>query len=198
MPKLQGCNREGRQKIASVFVFDPTDVQLRGDLRSVAQSAAEAIGLHESDPLSLDAIEEYFRLHYWQQSERWDSKEIMKCFVDPQNLTFQFRTAAERFKLIEDTTRSVFVAWGKEGATLDKQLRSKEFDKDPVFRRNVVRRMQRFIVPVYENIFNQFVGTDIELINENLAVLINPEMYSDQLGFEIDLAGYLSPHNSTI
>lgn len=194
------CNREGRLPVGTVYVFVPIEVKLHGMLKQVAQSGAEAIELFRSDPLSLDAIEQYFQLHYWQNKEGdWDKHDVMECFADPKELTFQFRTAAERFRLIEDQTKSLFVPWGKTGQQIEDQIRSQQFKEAPGFRRSVLRRIQRFIVPVYENVFRQLIDSgEIELINENLAVLVNQSMYCEQVGFVSTRSGHIDIHQTII
>lgn len=187
------CNREGRLPVGTVYVFLPTEVKLRGMLKQVSQSGAEAIELFRSDPLSLDAIEQYFQLHYWQNKDGdWDKQGVMECFADMKELAFQFRTAAERFRLIEDQTKSLFVPWSRTGQKIEAQIRSQQFKEDPRFRRSVLRRIQRFIVPVYENVFRQLAGSgEIELINENLAVLVNQSMYCERTGFASTRSGHI-------
>ena len=194
------CNREGRLPVGTVYVFVPTEIKLHGMLKQVAQSGAEAIELFRSDPLSLEAIEQYFQLHYWQNKDgNWDKHDVMECFAGMKELTFQFRTAAERFCLIEDLTKSLFVPWGKKGQQIEAQIRSQQFKEEPGFRRAVLRRIQRFVVPVYENVFRQLTGCgEIELINENLAVLVNQSMYCERIGFDQNLSGFLDPEKSTI
>jgi CRISPR-associated endonuclease/helicase Cas3 len=186
------CNREGNLKTGIVYVFTPKEVKLRGMLKQVAQSGAEAISLFPSDPLSLPAIEHYFQLHYWQNKDAWDKHQVMDCFADPSEMTFQFRTAAERFRLIEDRTKNLFIPLGDEGHELEKKIRMPKFNEEPGFRKSVLRRIQRFLVPVYEDVFRQLLSsTEIEPLNENLAILVNQSMYSDQIGFDSSLSGHV-------
>lgn len=189
------CNREGKlPNRGKVFLFDPTDVRLRGELKLTAQSGAEVIRQFPDDPLALQAIEEYFRLHYWQNRDLWDGKKVMECFKDLQNLDFQFRTAADRFRMIEDTTRSVFVLWDSVGVEIEKQIQSTEFAENPRFRKLVLRRLQRYVVPVCENDFNKLVKVgEIELFNDQLGILLNQSMYQDDRGFDLTKSGFLDP-----
>ena len=188
------CNREGHLSTGTLHVFDPQDRRLVGYLKSTAQVAAEVMLLHD-DVLSLDAIEHYFRLHYWSKQDQWDEKSIMPMFADPVNLTFQFRTASEQFRFIDDAAQSLFVPWSDKGERLEEEIRSPAFDENIAFRRNVLRRAQRFMVPVYENVFRSMIGTDIELINDNFAVLVNRDLYSDQIGLDITKLGYHEPES---
>jgi len=185
------CNREGKQKSATVWVFEPTDVKLFGYLKSVASLAGEIIPDFD-DLLDPVAVERYFELHYWKQAgdNRWDKNRVMDCFPTPaQKFAFDFRTAAERFRMIEDATKPVFVPYGKEGKKLTEQLRA----DGPS--RPLLRRLQRYTVGVYEQIYNQMVGSDVEELPDGYAVLINRDIYDEQLGLRVDRAGYQDPES---
>lgn len=188
------CNREGIHATGTVYLFEPEGRKLFGYLKSTAQTAAEIMPLHD-DLLSLEAIDHYFRLHYWDKKDKWDEKSIMPMFADPVNLTFQFRTAAEQFRFIENNARNLFVPWSDKGKSLEEQMRSKAFSDNAGFRRNVLRRVQRFVVPVYDNVFNSMIGSDIELLNDNLGILLNSTMYSDRIGLDLDKQGYHEPES---
>jgi CRISPR-associated endonuclease/helicase Cas3 len=185
------CNREGRCESANVWVFEPTDVKLRGYLASVASSAQE-VAPDFKDLLDPAAVASYFELHYWKQAgdNYWDSHRVMDCFPTPaQRFALDFRTAAERFRMIEDATRPVFVPYGMEGQKLTEQLRT----DGPS--RWLLRRLQRYTVGVYEQIYNQMVGSDVEELPDGYAVLINRDIYDEQLGLRVDRLGYQDPES---
>lgn len=107
------CNREGNLNSGQVFLFEPTAVTLRGYLKATADSASELIaGLDRDDMelLSQDIVRSYFGLHFWRHKDRWDAQQVMSCFPAPyQTIHFNFRTASERFRWIDDTSETVFV-----------------------------------------------------------------------------------------
>ena len=86
----------------------------------------------QDDLLAPDAIEAFFRLHYWQQGgddgRGWDQgaerQSIMACFrPDPKVLLHaQFRTAAAAYRLIDDAQTQVLVPYGKRGKKLIRLL----------------------------------------------------------------------------
>ncbi|MEP3478564.1 MAG: CRISPR-associated helicase Cas3' [Fuerstiella sp.] len=198
------CNREGKRPTGDVVVFEPTEIKLRGYLRTVAESAAELIAGQDSDRLDLldlDIVQQYFQLHYRKhrggntsKGDGWDKRDVMGCFPAPMNkMHFNFRTAAERFRWIEDTAETVFVPYG-DGAKLIDRLR--EIDGDPHHAselRELLRRLQRYSVGLYTNVFKSLVGTDIEVLGSGYAVLINPTCYDKNVGFQIDNVGFYEP-----
>ena len=87
-----------------------------------ANCASQVLPMHD-DPLSLEAVEHYFRLYYWEQSTRWDAKNILREFHLNQDRSlpflFGFSKVADRFKLIEHQGKPLIIPWGEKGrATL--------------------------------------------------------------------------------
>ena len=185
------CNREGRRPSGNVFVFEPTDVKLRGYLAQVASTAREVMPDFD-DLLDPAAIERYFELHYWSQGSvhGWDKLNVMGCFPKPlQEFAFDFRTAAERFRMIEDVSRSIFVPCGEAGSGLINQL----YDDGPS--RKLLRRLQRFTVNVFEYMYAELIHAgDVDIsLDGGYAVLTNPDAYDQMLGLRVDRPGFMEP-----
>ncbi|MCA9248065.1 MAG: CRISPR-associated endonuclease Cas3'' [Planctomycetales bacterium] len=188
------CNREGRLDRATVWVFEPTDVTLRGYLKSVASTAAEVLPDFD-DPLDPAAIARYFQLHYWKQAgdDCWDKPGVMRCFPNqPEKMAFDFRTAAERFRMIDDATVSVFVPYGKEGPRLLETLRY----AGPS--RQLLRQLQRYTVGVYQQAYDAMRSADIEELPSGYAILVNADAYDDRLGLRTDRIGFHEPESLVI
>ncbi len=188
------CNREGRLDRADVFVFEPTDCRLRGYLKSVADSAKELLPEFD-DLLNLQAVKRYFEIHYWKHGDRWDAKQVMECFRSPGQQVFQFRTAAERFRMIDDNTRPVFVPYRKKGRKLIEELRTDAAHSNPARLRSLLRRLQRYTVSLYQNVYEEMLGTDIELLHDQYPVLLNESLYDEHLGLRVDRRGFHEPES---
>lgn len=180
------CNREGRMQRGKVFVFD-TDVDPPGDLRLRRQIAAEVAPLHE-DLLGLDAIDRFFRLSYWSRSSDWDRGEVLECFaMSAAGPHFQFRQAAERYRLIPDVQQPVIVPYGRAGRNLVEQLR--RMAEPPG--RGFDRRMQRYVVGLYDRQFKQLCESQVVApYHERFWVLENKAAYDKHLGLGTDAAGF--------
>jgi len=139
------------------------------------------------DPLSLKAVEHYFRLYYWEQSTRWDAKGILREFHLNQDRAFPFlfgfSTVADRFRLIEEQGKPVIVPWGETGRRLCDQLqRSWQIPGC-----GLLRGLQRYTVQVPLRQWEKHVGRTIELIHDQYPVLVSPELhYSDRIGLDLD------------
>jgi len=186
------CNREGRLDHGQLFVFEPENVTLRGYLKTVAETAAELIPIYP-DLLDPEAISHYFRLHYSNHKNQWDAHDVMSCFPDPAMQAFQYRSAAERFEMIPDSGQNIFIPFGVRAIGLEKQIRSRKFADDPAFRRFVLRRAGRHMVSLYSNAYSQLLGTDIELVHDQVPVLINTRLYDPATGLRTDRAGQHEP-----
>lgn len=179
------CNREGRLDRGTVYVFE-TDVDPRGDLRLRRQLGAEVAGLHD-DLLSLEAIEHFFRLTYWSRESEWDRNAVLECFRMSGGPHFQFREAAEKYRLIADAQRPVIVPYGPKGRALVAELRGRSEPPG----RGFDRRAQRFVVGVYEWEF-QHLREELAIAqyHDRFWVLENESGYDKYLGLRTDVAGF--------
>lgn len=181
------CNREGRRPLAAskTYVFEPTEVKLHGLLAETARRAREVIDLGIfPDLLAPPAIEKYFRLYYWTQqaASGWDGPKVMEQFKALGSPEYQ--TAAERFKLIEETGNSVTIPWG-EGEKLVDELRP-DF-VEPSKLRKLRRQLQRYQVPVFDRQFDELRQAGrLTMMHEEWAVLEGARGYDERLGLRLD------------
>ena len=111
------CNREGRAEMGDVFVFKPSDEEGHKPPPEVGQFADAARGVmqtHLDDPMSLDAINDYFRKLYWfiKGDDALDAKDILRLLRERgRSLDFPFETIAGEFRLIETAMAPVIVPW---------------------------------------------------------------------------------------
>lgn len=134
------CNREGRLARGHVIIFRAPEDAPPGLLRQAQQAAREF--LRKEDPLALDNIRDYFRQLYWVQGRSLDKHGIVQDLKRSSRLEFNFRTAAGKFRLIDDTQqRSVLVRW-EEGAKWIAVLEAKGPETW------LLRKLQRYTVNV--------------------------------------------------
>ena len=190
------CNREGRRNNAVTWVFRPAEeayTKLRGFLRTSADAAAQVMALPQYDELlGLDAIEHYFRLHYWQHQQDWDKKQICDQFNFAMSdaelpLYFNFASAADRFRFIDSPQRPVIVPWDGMGRRLVDQLRGVEFTGKPPPRK-LTRTLQRHTVSVSKYAWEKAQQAGhFELLYDRFAVLKTVELhYSEELGLQLN------------
>jgi CRISPR-associated endonuclease/helicase Cas3 len=187
------CNREGKVDRRTVFVFEPAEAGASHFVQSTIASTRELLPEYP-DLLSLQAVHSYFKLHFWKHSDRWDAKSIMGCFTDLTCQTFEYRAAAERFRMIEDHERPIIVAWGDMGRELVGQLRNAR----PADCWRIARKLQRYTVNVPRGCFDKMLHADLALIREDefgdrFPVLSNLSVYDDERGLNLEKMGRYDP-----
>ncbi len=185
------CNRNGLLESGTTHVFYSEHQDKEIYFRETSQIAEQILALFE-DPLSPEAVRKYFQLYYAIHSDpaspKWDSKDISSCFsLCRKNaslpLCFQFKTAADRFRLIENEQVSIIVPYDDDGAKLVGQLRNRVIPLS----RHFFRSLQRYTVQVYESEFRKS-EKEFESVRENqFHILISPELfYSQSYGLNFD------------
>lgn len=184
------CNREGNLEIGQTFIFEPEGLKLSGMLYQTAQTTQEVLALPGlEDLLGLEAIEKYFRLHYWNHSDQWDKEKILDHLSDLQGLSFNFRKVEKKFRLIEETGQPVVIPWKEEGKKLCDRLVSGE-----ELSRRDWRMLQRYTVSVFDQPYAELVKRGDIRPNEKLpAILINTNCYDPELGLCVERAGQYEP-----
>jgi len=205
------CNREGKKETATVYVYEPdgdswsTPFGYLGRTASLTQTlvADPTSAIHKQGWLSPAAIEQYFRLNYWQHNDLWDKKEIIKRFLFSQAgiPEFAFREVAREFQLIEEYQTPVFVRFDKNVRKLLDKFRDCLQDPDRKaagsVKRKLLRKLQRYSIGVNDRDFKQMAGGDISILLDDREEptgyyeLLNESCYDDNLGFQPQQAGRL-------
>ncbi len=173
------CNREGRvPEGGKVVVFIPPNPAPKGQLRKAEDSAR--ILLH--DPLDMEAVEvfpRFFSEFYSRIEGRFPYEELL--VRDAGCIQIQFRDAASRFHMIDETQHTMFVRYG-EADGLISALRKNIRDDVPFGL--LLRKLQRFTVSVAKG---QFVKLKSNGLIEEFApgMFIWNGMYSEATGADI-------------
>lgn len=183
------CNREGALDLGKVVVFVPPKCSPPGTLRRAEQTTVSLLSGSESDPMARELFTRYFE-QFYGKVESLDKHGITDLLLrDARELKIQFRTAAEKFQLIDDVeSRAIFV-WYGESQVLIGRLK-----KDGP-ERWLMRKLQRYSVnlprrvvdkliqsgevqEVWPGIFAQAVST---LYDDNLGVTVGDALNAEQL-----------------
>ena len=145
--------------------------------------AAACCTAYAGDPLDRALFERYFRQLYYQCD--LDQHGIDKLLtVDGPTLAVNFRTAAEKFRLIDDADQaSVIVRYrGPEGqdATVDQHLAQLRRDGT---QRWLMRALQRYTVTIRQHDARRLLAQgDIEELLPGLFVQVSDLLYDRVLG----------------
>jgi len=193
------CNRENKlyPEKGKVFVFEP-EAGIVQMFRHHVDSTGEVIRHHLDNMLSLDAVREFFELYFWKKGDELDAMKIIaKLTEDAPRLNFPFRSISNEFRVIDDYSIPVIIPWGK-GELLLKELKE-QIAKGTGFDKKLLRRLQRFTVNVYPQAFVKHKGISIEYLipkNEQFAVLMNMDIYSEECGINLDDPYFRNPESN--
>jgi CRISPR-associated endonuclease/helicase Cas3 len=200
------CNRHGEMidedglpKLGRVFSFTSRDFPLPPvlkDMREGASAAGQLVEKHRDDLLGINAIEEYFQLHYWQRGQQtngWDQPPgnhpgILSFFDlgtsgDDVFFGLGFASAAEAFRLIDSPMKPVVIPWKKSGEVLWQRLRACErVLRNPSHAdfRLAQRLTVQIPLPAWESLRDE--GQLHLFADGALPMLVNGRLYDDQLG----------------
>lgn len=179
------CNREGKlPEKGRVIVFNPPKKPPIGMLRKAADTTRSLVSLNESDPLCFEMFERYFSELYWKANSL-DTKDILDL-LDPyhndlQECSINFRTAAEKFHIIDESQQKTILVRYEDGERLIDLLKAKGPD------RWIMRKLQRYTVNVYNHDFSQLRQRgSIEEISPEIFALATNFDYSVDTGLLVD------------
>lgn len=180
------CNREGKRdwKESVVHVFCTEKGRQSSFMQQERQATDQVIQKHPDDMASPEAIRMYFDMMYHikelgRQATGLDQKEILKLCGQ-----LAFGTIGKVFHLIEEPTKSVFIPFDDKARAIEEELRR------GIRNRALMRKAGQYIVSVrfdpkhtqplsFETLLGQGA---IEMLDEELAVLIDPSAYDEVAG----------------
>jgi CRISPR-associated endonuclease/helicase Cas3 len=171
------CNREGLLDRGEVFVFTPPSKTPAGHLRQAAEIGQRLLLSGVNGPLSPERFEAFFREFYWIRGPRLDAQGILLDLANHPQLEVNFRTAAHKFRLIDDTSQApVIVRYHNED--LLGLLERKEPE------RWLLRRLQRSVVNLPRYLHLRLLGEGaIREVHPGIFVQGHGALYHNGLGF---------------
>ncbi|MFR6434851.1 CRISPR-associated helicase Cas3' [Porphyromonas sp.] len=183
------CNREGRMaEPGEVYIFSLTDgTNALGEM-SWAQGALEDLldRLAQQGAPQREEIERYYKAFY-NDVDCFDNKkdkEVSKRLWGEDNdrceeLRFDYETASEFFRYIEDQSTAIVVPYGDAGKAIIKKLQS-----NLPLTRQEYRQMNRLTVSLYEKDCLT-LGSSISVSESSIAYLADDKLYSAKTGIQI-------------
>ena len=176
------CNREGRLPgMGRVVVFVPPEPAPLGHLRKGADACIATLHGQAHDPLARGLFARYFTEFY--HSVDVDAHGITGLLkVEPRSLAVNFRSAAEKFKLIDDADQaSVLVRYAPQRDEIEKWLAILA-TQGP--QRWLMRKLQRYTVSIPKRQADKMLAQgDLSLPVPGLYVLADADnLYSNILG----------------
>lgn len=180
------CNRNGKSDTGQVHVFHSEHISSEIYFQETANVGHEILDLYKDDPLCTTAVNAYFDKYYYQQKSKWDSQDILSDFLIVQDrnlpLLFNYKSAADKFKLIENNQIPIVIPWDDHAKQLCEQLRNESIP----LHRKLLRSLQRYTVQIYDNQFRKNHHQFEALRDGEFHILICPEThYSNDFGLNL-------------
>lgn len=172
------CNREGNRPIEDsvVTIFRPASTP--PPLFDAAIKAGQIAMDAHPDLFSKEAVYAYFQEWFDLKGlEAQDKQHILAAFARGD---FPFRRVADRFRLIDSDTRTIYIPWGM-GADLVDRLRNGEYS------RALFRALGQVGVSVYDQHFEAlaYAGA-LEPLPDGSAILTDLALYSQTTGLSLE------------
>jgi CRISPR-associated endonuclease/helicase Cas3 len=172
------CNREGLRNKGDVHIFVPPKPSPPGLLRQTTDIGRRLLMSPERDPISPSRFDEFFRELYWLRGDRLDRKGILRDLAVDAALRFNFRTAAQKFRLIDETTQAPVLVRYDEGEKLVGLLEQTGPE------RWLLRKLQRYVVNLPRYLHVQLLDSGaIREIYPGIVIQNHPTLYDEHLGF---------------
>jgi CRISPR-associated endonuclease/helicase Cas3 len=178
------CNREGKLDRGRVCVFVPPKPAPPGHLRRAAQTTVSLLFESHENPLRRELYQRYFEQLYWKAPSL--DKHGIEALLKPDGqgddqLKVQFRTAAQRFQLIDESGyRSVIVRYGDSPALIGRL--QKEGPE-----RWLMRKLQRYTVSLPEYQFKKLLNNgDVREVYPEMFTQTSDALYHPELGVLVD------------
>ena len=204
------CNREGqRHHDGRVVVFAAEECwKAPPELKQYADVGRGILRQYPKNPLSLEAIEAYFREVYWLKElgshSELDEHDILAAFRERTgSLDFPFATVAGQFKMIDDFMLPVIIpskALDEPDATTDDWIKNLEHVEFPG---KIARQLQPYTVSVSpRDRTGLIVAGAARMIRERkfgdqFVVLENYSIYDSKYGLDAGDPTHMDPSSLT-
>jgi CRISPR-associated endonuclease/helicase Cas3 len=194
------CNREGKRSVEEsiVSVFDAPDFPPPSEIRNLTGDLSRIMEKND-DLFSPDAMEDYFREVYWRVGhEGLDREGILGLLstVDRTGVHFSYRTAAEKFRMIESGMVPVIIDRDERSAEAIRRL-----GVEAVSSGGLARALQPYIVQVPPRARARLISNGRATFaypavrGDQFCVLTDPNLYTQETGLLWEDADYLSIEN---
>jgi CRISPR-associated endonuclease/helicase Cas3 len=180
------CNREGKSVSGEVYVFSGENPPPPGHLRQSAESGEKIMEANDEDPLSLNAISEYYHDFYWKQAgtHGMDKKKIVER-LDVHLEHIPFKDIGKDFSIITKPTKGVIIPFGDEGEALVENLQKPYYFPT----REDYKQIQRLSVQLMDKVHSLLVGLGAVVDAKGdgqFYILSNRDLYKRHTGLSTD------------
>lgn len=186
--------------LGRVVVFEPepgedNEFSPPQELRQLADVTRQVLLKHQADPLSLDAVRDYFRQVFWNSAHAMDAGKvegqafgIIEAIAGAGNQGMPYDSIARAFRMIPGAALPVVMLGGDWGLP-ETGLHELEFIASPGA---IARRLQRYQVQVPDRSRRKMLAAGVLTplrpaeFGEQFLLLNQPALYDAQTGLRWD------------
>lgn len=183
------ANREGELERGYLYLFEFEEHPIKSLKLKKKAEVTNTVLMKYSDPLDLEAIRYYFELMYYGNENILDTHELVKDLdAGAKQCSFQFREISEKYKIIDTEMIPIVIPYDQQAVVYIEEIKKTQY---PI---KYSRKLQRYIVNVYEPDFKQLLKEKkICTIHDSIHYLIslkketnhNFELYNRNTGLKI-------------
>lgn len=152
-----------------------------------AVGAAREALKEDRDPAAPETMTRYFRSLRDLSGDGLDRQGVIEAFTQGiGGCEFPFRTVAEKFRLIDRNTYTIYIPYG-EGTALLRRLQDGECSRD------LYRKLGRYAVSVYDKHYQALYNAgalltarEVPVLDEDSAILTDLTLYSETMGLSLE------------
>lgn len=170
------CNRENKRNSFDCVVHIFNTDEVLSYQQTNTDAAMEVIKKYGDKIYLPDAIKMYFdNLYYYRDIDKthkvFDKKGIINGLTN-----LEFESVAQKFKIIENDTKSLYICTEENKKEID-ELRRGNYSKE------LFRNLQQYVVNLYERDFDRLNEVcAVEYVDNSFYVLADNTYYSEKLG----------------
>ncbi|MGN0068376.1 MAG: CRISPR-associated helicase Cas3' [Prevotella sp.] len=170
------CNREGKLKVATTYVFSLSkEHKLYGSI--IFANEARLNMTDVNDWFNPENMTEYFRQLYCRK-ETFDKKDIKTLLYKPSEMCFE--EASKVFRLIEETGKTVVVNMGDSMALVERM-------KTDGITYSLMKQLSQYCVNIHERDFLKLKNYGaVEEVIEGFFVVSDLAQYDENIGLRLD------------
>lgn len=168
------CNREGKNDITRslVEIFTPVNYEQPHELKIYANKMRETLRQpnHQRDPLSLNAIEDFFNNLYFHLDTELDKPQILKNLssCNPKNLPFAW--VSQVTKVIRNSSLTVIIPFDDKANKIIKNI---QYLPKGISVNKLARQLQRYTISMPQHLAQQ-------LLKQGELHYLQPENFGEQ------------------
>lgn len=170
------CNRENKRNSSECIVHIFNTDEVLSYQQTNTDAAMEVIKKYGDKIYLPEAIKMYFdNLYYYRDIDKthkvFDKKGIINGLTN-----LEFESVAQKFKLIENDTKSLYICTEENKKEID-DLRHGNYSKE------LFRNLQKYVVNLYERDFKKLdEACAVEYVDNSFYVLTDSKYYSEKSG----------------